>query len=236
MPVCQGCASSYDDDFKFCPYCGRAKPEPQEVKVRVQVEAGGYEEAVLEVKQVNRTELWENPFNWRPNFVERMLGDTTKYWTEISHFVFSLKSIHKDKGEYIAFESEPFRAFYVANDDIKFPPPIKNRLANTDEGRQWVVNVMGERSRAWDQFNTWLIHNGWTGITEDAIQRTPPFYMEMPDEWFNKKNSNSEKRVYWTEHVGYLIIGIGHPHNPDRIFRKKTLENVKDKYRYQRRF
>lgn len=27
MPVCQGCGGSYDDKFKFCPYCGRAKPE-----------------------------------------------------------------------------------------------------------------------------------------------------------------------------------------------------------------
>jgi hypothetical protein len=29
MPLCQGCGASYDDTYKFCPHCGRAKPEPQ---------------------------------------------------------------------------------------------------------------------------------------------------------------------------------------------------------------
>ncbi len=28
MPLCQGCGASYDDNFKFCPHCGRAKPAP----------------------------------------------------------------------------------------------------------------------------------------------------------------------------------------------------------------
>ena len=27
MPICKGCGASYDDEFKFCPYCGRAKPD-----------------------------------------------------------------------------------------------------------------------------------------------------------------------------------------------------------------
>lgn len=234
MPLCKGCGSSYDDEFKFCPHCGRAKPEPEEIRVRVQVEPTGYEEAILEIKQVNRTELWEYPFDWRPSFVEKLLGDRQKNWTEISHFVFSLKSIHKDKGEYIAFESDPFRAFYVPNEEVEFPIPITGRLSNTEKGREWVKNIFLERSHAWDQFNTYLINNGWKGITEDAVQRTPPFYLEMPDAWLNKKISNSDKRIYLIKQVGYLIIGLGHPANPDRIFRKKTLENTKNKYRYQR--
>lgn len=35
MPVCQGCGGSFDDQFKFCPYCGRAKPEPLTINVNV---------------------------------------------------------------------------------------------------------------------------------------------------------------------------------------------------------
>lgn len=27
MPVCEGCGVSYEDQFKFCPHCGRVKPE-----------------------------------------------------------------------------------------------------------------------------------------------------------------------------------------------------------------
>ena len=33
MPLCQGCGASYDDNFKFCPHCGRAKPEPEMVNL-----------------------------------------------------------------------------------------------------------------------------------------------------------------------------------------------------------
>lgn len=37
MPVCQGCGGSYDDGFKFCPNCGRAKPEPESLRIHVSV-------------------------------------------------------------------------------------------------------------------------------------------------------------------------------------------------------
>jgi len=35
VPVCQGCGGSLDDQFKFCPYCGRAKPEPITIDLNV---------------------------------------------------------------------------------------------------------------------------------------------------------------------------------------------------------
>jgi len=38
MPICQGCGSSFDDQFKFCPQCGRAKPEPLKIQVQVNLE------------------------------------------------------------------------------------------------------------------------------------------------------------------------------------------------------
>jgi uncharacterized protein YjbI with pentapeptide repeats len=31
MPVCDGCGASYDNSFKFCPHCGRVKPEPTKI-------------------------------------------------------------------------------------------------------------------------------------------------------------------------------------------------------------
>ena len=36
MPICDGCGSSYDDHYKFCPHCGSAKPEPQTIRVQVE--------------------------------------------------------------------------------------------------------------------------------------------------------------------------------------------------------
>jgi hypothetical protein len=35
MLICEGCGSSYDDSYKFCPQCGRAKPEVPKIQVDV---------------------------------------------------------------------------------------------------------------------------------------------------------------------------------------------------------
>jgi hypothetical protein len=37
MPICEGCGASYEDTYKFCPHCGRAKPEPLKVNIEVDV-------------------------------------------------------------------------------------------------------------------------------------------------------------------------------------------------------
>ena len=35
MPICEGCGSSFEDKFKFCPYCGRSTPGPKIVQVDI---------------------------------------------------------------------------------------------------------------------------------------------------------------------------------------------------------
>lgn len=35
MPVCKGCGGSYEESFRFCPYCGRAAPLPSVIKIDV---------------------------------------------------------------------------------------------------------------------------------------------------------------------------------------------------------
>jgi hypothetical protein len=37
MPVCEGCGSSYDDNCKLCPNCGRSNPKQEPVPVRRQI-------------------------------------------------------------------------------------------------------------------------------------------------------------------------------------------------------
>ncbi len=37
MPTCAGCGFAYSDSFKFCPQCGRAKPDEPTLKIDVQV-------------------------------------------------------------------------------------------------------------------------------------------------------------------------------------------------------
>jgi len=37
MLTCTGCGASYNDTCKFCPYCGRAKREPESMNLNVHV-------------------------------------------------------------------------------------------------------------------------------------------------------------------------------------------------------
>ena len=37
MSICLGCGGSFDDSFGFCPHCGRARPKPEVVEVRVNI-------------------------------------------------------------------------------------------------------------------------------------------------------------------------------------------------------
>lgn len=43
MPVCPGCGSSYEDSFKFCPQCGRAKPEDPKMVLKVEVKTASHD-------------------------------------------------------------------------------------------------------------------------------------------------------------------------------------------------
>ena len=52
MSTCAACGASYDDTFKFCPHCGRAKPEPELINLNVRVAPVRYEEAVLKIEVV----------------------------------------------------------------------------------------------------------------------------------------------------------------------------------------
>lgn len=64
--VCPGCGASYESEFRFCPFCGRAKPEPDTLRIRV--EEASYEICTIEVVE-------HGGFY---NFGQRLLGAITK--------------------------------------------------------------------------------------------------------------------------------------------------------------
>jgi len=82
MPICQGCGSSFDDQFKFCPQCGRAKPEPLKIQVQVNVE-----------------DKWETcRITWR----EYKAGDSHSYRTTFGEFYATALGVN---GSYLGGDS-----------------------------------------------------------------------------------------------------------------------------------
>lgn len=218
MPVCVGCDTSYDENFKFCPNCGKAKSEQEKIVFEIQAKPYSYEEAVLKIETVKREIVTEYPFNnYKPNPIEKWLdGGRNWNWNEVTICKFALQSIHPSKGEYTVFESSSFRAFYVKiqNDEMSFPIPIKNMLSSQNQGIKWIENFFDERSRAWKQLNNFLIGNGWVGITYKAKERIPPLEIEI-------SLGGIKSQLFL--HDGYL-----------KISNYLHFEEIEDKYRYQK--
>jgi len=92
MPVCNGCGGSYDDKFNFCPNCGRAKPEPESLKVQVQV-------------NISTQDKWETSKIYMTNWDDGSGSYTTnQLWCEAIG----------SSGKYLAGESASFR-YYQSN-------------------------------------------------------------------------------------------------------------------------
>lgn len=186
MPLCRGCGASYDDTYKFCPHCGRAKPEPQAVNLNVQVAPVRYEEAVLKIEVLGTTELTEPPFDWRPGGMTKLMGEAGKNWTHITKFRLLLDSFHPQTGRYVAFQSPEFRGYVVQlGNDVKFP----DRFRHNHLFRSWADDLFQERKRTWESTNDYLMREGWSGLTEKAIKREVPSFLEdgshfrEPDLW-----------------------------------------------------
>lgn len=171
MSTCAACGASYDDTFKFCPHCGRAKPEPESINLNVRVAPVRYEEAVLKIEVIGATELTEPPFDWRPSGLTKMLDEGGRNWTQITTFRLILDSYHPQSGQYVAYQSTKFRGYVVQlGNDLKFPA----RFDNNKSFQSWAEAVFSERRKAWDSTNNYLIQEGWTGLSENAMKRKVP--------------------------------------------------------------
>lgn len=100
MPKCQSCAANYDDNFRFCPYCGTTKPTPQVVLVQ-----GGdprsYEEGVLRLKCIMEKQVVATHKGW--------FGGTFEQREPVRIVQIELLARNHDRGEYVALTSASFR-------------------------------------------------------------------------------------------------------------------------------
>jgi len=91
MPVCKGCGGSYDNNFQFCPHCGRAKPEQESLKVQV---------------SVSLQDKWEICKIYMGNWNDGLgVFEIRQFWAEAIG----------PNGKYLAGESEAFRHYLNPN-------------------------------------------------------------------------------------------------------------------------
>ena len=128
MSTCSACGASYDDTFKFCPHCGRAKPEPEWINLNVQVAPVRYEEAVLKIEVVGTTELTEPPFDWRPSGLTKLLGEGGQKLDADHHFRLLLDCFHPQRGSVRCLPINGVSEVLLFNlvNSLKFPERFRN--------------------------------------------------------------------------------------------------------------
>jgi hypothetical protein len=80
MPVCKGCGGSYDDNVKFCPNCGRAKPEPETLKVQVSVTSEDKWETCKIYRRIYQEFKSESSYTGLGDFWAEAIGPNGKYF------------------------------------------------------------------------------------------------------------------------------------------------------------
>ena len=170
MPVCVGCGSSYSDDFRFCPHCGRAKPEPARVQVEVVSGPVKYEEATLRLAYTGRSE--KQTIDKASRFLWSWLD------LEILAYFFQLELVafHPTRNKYVAVVSSDFRSFR----EYEVRTYLDWRLSNNKKSKVssgWYDVLVQEGHATWTRFNEDLIRQGWMPVTGPAIERRTPSFI-----------------------------------------------------------
>jgi hypothetical protein len=120
MPICDGCGSSYDDNFRFCPHCGRANTSVQPIPVPVSREichldyrskivdrnnAETWIEATCDGKAVDKTPGMKYPFDkkifkekqkWGYAITEAIVHDLKSWDSVRNHFMETEKKQYRE--------------------------------------------------------------------------------------------------------------------------------------------
>jgi hypothetical protein len=97
MPICKGCGGSYDSKFKFCPYCGRAKPESESLRIDINISS----QDKWETCKIYKTHLEDGGVFSKYQFWAEAIGITGKYLAgESSQFLYYFKNAAYQKEGY----------------------------------------------------------------------------------------------------------------------------------------
>jgi len=143
MPECNGCGASYEDNFNFCPFCGKAKPVPSTITVKVESDTESVWEMCeifTDVVEKGRTGLFSGT------------NDTLKWWARAVG----------PTGVYNARESKVFKA-----DGLGHVPNV-DRFRGHNLGKEFE-----DRSKfAEEEFYCLvarLIEDGWEMIPSEGL-------------------------------------------------------------------
>lgn len=214
MPKCQSCAANYDDNFRYCPYCGTAKPTPQVLVVQG-ADPRLYEEGVLRLKCILETQVFGSHKGW--------FGKISELRSPVRINQIELVALSHEKGEYIALTSATFRHLLPTNSEsIRYligylkrdiEEPLRSAQDFVETGKQYdrgnndyfrmqqtfFEALYREQKKAWESFFESLRNEGWFGITDEAIGRRRPYDIlaGYPTGFYNIKPKDPYKEPYY---------------------------------------
>jgi len=131
MPLCEGCGASYEDNFQFCPHCGRAKPKPVEIKMNIQDDTG-----------------LACPFCHRSDKVQKVSAYLGHNTVNLQGVTIEKRTYEdKDGKSYTSTENVPFNGTQTSVLAKKLQPPVQPRAKGKPGGAWWLRNVVGFYAR-----------------------------------------------------------------------------------------
>lgn len=221
MPKCQSCAANYDDNFRYCPYCGTAKPTPQVLVVQG-ADPRLYEEGVLRLRCMIENQIVATGTG--------LFGKTYEQREPLRIVQVELAAMSHDRGDYIALISNRFRHLLPRKEHEHSsylggyaPSELEQHLRDAfdlvETGKQYIPGrppwlrplletLFREQRDAWESFNTALRDAGWFGVTDEAIGRRPPrsgnggwwsILAQYPSGWADIKPKDPYHEPYYDE-------------------------------------
>lgn len=220
MPKCQSCVANYDDNFRYCPYCGTAKPTPQVLVVQG-ADPRLYEEGVLRLRCIIETQVVDTG--------KGLFGKTYEQREPLRIVQIELAAMSHDRGDYIAQISDRFRhllptkehgySYLGAYSYQELEQYLRDAYDWVETGKQYIPGrppwmrtlletLFREQRDAWVSFNTALRDAGWFGVTDEAIGRRLPrsgnggwwsILAQYPSGWADIKPKNPYQEPYYDE-------------------------------------
>lgn len=220
MPKCQSCAKNYDDNFRYCPYCGTAKSTPQVLMVQG-ADPRLYEEGVLRLKCIIENQVVGTG--------KGLFGKTYEQREPLRVVQVELAAMSHDRGDYIALTSDRFRhllptkehgySYLLGYAPSELEQDLRDAFDLVETGKQYnpgrppwmrplLETLFREQRDAWVSFNTELRDAGWFGVTDEAIGRRLPrsgnggwwsVLAQYPSGWADIKPKDPYHEPYYDE-------------------------------------
>lgn len=165
MPLCDGCGSSYDDSFSFCPHCGRAKPKPATLHVIIESTPANLEFAEMHLAYTGKHE------QQLPDKEGKPVWGLSRWTIPVAWLAYRLVTWDSAGRPCVAAESLQWRtvvSHFGDNHPISTMNEWRDKIKAGRFSSSWFSEFVAEYPRAYRDFDASIQAGGWKRFEDDG--------------------------------------------------------------------